>query len=111
MGLGGVDALAAAAAPVEADVELEELRRADAEIAAVPDDLLEAHAARERLRLAGLVGSEQEQDQPLRCGCVGRPGGVEVPVQRAALGVQRGLVLAPLLAAVRAPRGAAGVRS
>ena len=57
----------------------------------------------------GLVGRQEELDQPPRRVAVGRVGNVEVPVDRAALGVQRRLVRPPHLAAVRAPEDAVGV--
>jgi hypothetical protein len=77
--------------------------------AAVPDDLLDAHAAREGVREAGAVRREQHVDQRAAGGAVGGNADVEVPVDGAVLGVQRRLVRPPLLAAVRPPVGAADV--
>src|SRR5215211_7439172 len=76
---------------------------------AVPYDLLDAHAPRERVRVAGPVGGQQEVDQALGLAAVGAVVYVEVPVDRPPLGVQRGAALAPALAAHDPPERAAGV--
>src|SRR3712207_2182268 len=62
---------------------------------AVPDDLLDAHAAGERVQVAHLVRRQQQVDDPLRLAPVGAVVHVQVPVERAALGVQRRTALAP----------------
>ena len=71
---------------------------------AVVDQALDAHPARERHRVAGLVGRQQQPDQRER---VRLARGM--PVDRASLGVQARRVLAPHLAAVDAPADAARV--
>src|SRR5204862_425207 len=75
---------------------------------AVPDLLLDAHAARQGVVVARLVPGEEELDEPARLGAVARVVHVEVPIDRAALRMQA-LAAAELLAAHDPPRDAAGV--
>ena len=79
-------------------------RHAGGPVLAVPDELLDAHAARERLLVAGAVGGQQEVDQPPGGAAVGADGGVEVPVDGAVLGVQRRLAACPTSRSGRSPR-------
>src|SRR5205085_2883571 len=69
---------------------------------AVPDDLLDAHPARERLGIAEPVGRQQHADQARGRGSVARIVHVEMPIERAALAI------APTTAAGRpmSPRSA-----
>src|SRR3954469_14443645 len=106
---GRVVHLLLAALPVVADRVGLEAAVAGVPALAVPDDLLDAHAARERVHVAELVGREQQVDDALRLTLLPRIVHVEVPVDRAALRVQAGGVLPPLLAAHDSPEGAAGV--
>src|SRR5215217_5183498 len=85
---GPVDALARAAAPVEADRVAPHALGAGPPRAAVPDQLLHPHAPRQGVRVAGTVGGQQQRDQPACRPPVGRNGRVEVPVHGAALGVE-----------------------
>src|SRR6185503_7239447 len=77
--------------------------------AAVPDDLLDPHAARQRVRVAGAVGREQQLDQAPPGTAVGRVAGVEVPVDRTPFAVQGVVAARQLLAAHDSPRLAPGV--
>ena len=63
----------------------------------------------ERVLRADLVGGQEELDQPPSLVAIGGVAHVQVPVDRAVLRVQRGLVRPPPLAAVRAPEHAVGV--
>src|SRR5687768_16310982 len=101
-----VDLAAQLAALGQAGRVRAELGHARAPVAAVPDDLLDAHAAGEGLRLTEAIRSEEEGDQLLGGAALARDRNVERPVHSAALGVQGGRALAPLLTAVRAPEGA-----
>src|SRR5918999_6496955 len=95
-------------APVADRVAPHPLRPAPPRMA-VPDDLLDAHPACERVRIAEPVGREQQEDQPLGLAAVARVVVVQVPVECASLGVQAVVVLAELLAAHDAPGRAAGI--
>src|SRR3954451_3468128 len=100
---GRVVHLLLAALPVVADRVGLEAAVAGVPALAVPDDLLDAHAARERVHVAELVGREQQVDDALRLTLLPRIVHVEVPVDRAALRVEARGVLAPLLAAHDSP--------
>jgi hypothetical protein len=104
-----VDPLAQVAVAVEARAVALEVLDAGAPVAAVPDDLIDAHPARERVRQPGDVRRQEQLDELSRRRPVGGEVDVEVPVDRAVLRVQRRLPLPPLLAAVGAPRRAAGI--
>src|SRR3954462_3737668 len=68
------------AAGVVADGVGPEAGHALGPVAAVPDDLLDAHAARERLQVAPHVWREQEPDEAAGLTPAGRIRGVEMPV-------------------------------
>src|SRR5206468_12606679 len=57
-----------------------EVLRAGAPVRAVPDDLLDPHAAREGVRVAFVVGGQEQVDQAARLAAVGRVRDVEMPV-------------------------------
>src|SRR4051794_25936277 len=75
-----VDALAQTARAGVADGVGPERRHALRPVAAVPDDLLDAHAAREGLRAAEAVGRQQQPDEAAGGAAVRAARGVEVPV-------------------------------
>src|SRR3954469_23295853 len=88
-----IHVLAALAVPVVTDgVGLHALASRPPRVA-VPDDLLDAHAPCQRVRVAQAVRRQQQLDERIRGRAVGRRVDIEVPVHRAALGVEAVVVL------------------
>src|SRR5215213_1707610 len=108
MGRGVVDLLLAALRVVARGVGPHALR-ARVPRRAVPDDLLDAHAASERVQVAVAVRRQQQVDEARGLAAVGAVVHVQVPVDRAALGVEGSAALAPALAAHDPPERPAGV--
>ena len=104
-----VDVLADLAVLAQARPVGDEVLHAGGPVGAVPDHLLDAHPARERVLRAGGVGRQEELDEPPRLVAIGGVADVQVPVDRAVLGVQRRLVRSPLLAAVGTPEHTVGM--